>query len=31
MLIDDGLGNRLAHRRARISRNLVDTQRAARP
>ena len=31
MVIDDGLVNRLAHIRARINRDLVDTQRAAGP
>ena len=31
MVIDDGLVNRLAHMRARIDRDRVDTQRAAGP
>ena len=31
MVIDDGLVNRLAHMRARIDRDLVDSQRAAGP
>ena len=31
MVIDDGLVNHLAHMRARIDRERVDTQRAAGP
>ncbi len=31
MVIDDGLVNRLAHMRAHIDRDLVDSQRAAGP
>ena len=31
MVIDDALVNRFAHSGARISRDLVDTQRAADP
>ena len=31
MVIDDGLVNRLSHMRARIDRDLVDSQRAAGP